>query len=264
MHQITIEIRDNNQIVLAQSGFENQTVLSYFSPFHAGDEMIIKSEQYPVYVMMQWDERIGPSLLFMKGDYRFVIPAKADRLPYDPKTFCGKEARIWARLATDSEIFSYQNVAKNPYDSHENTTTFPHAFANCETRGEAIFAARNAIDGNTRNRRHGKWPYESWGINKNPEAQLTIDFGRNVLIDKVVLFTRSDFPHDSWWRQADLRYSDGTSQTIVLKKTSEPQVFAIPPIQTDHIVLEHLIKSELNFSPYPALTEIEVYGTPIK
>jgi hypothetical protein len=198
----------------------------------------------------------------MKGDYRFVIPDKTDSLAYDPKTFRGKESRIWVRLATEEEINSYQNVAKNPYDSHENKDTFPHAYANCETRGEAIFAARNAIDGNIQNRRHGKWPYESWGINKNPQAQLTIDFGRLVLIDKVVLYTRADFPHDSWWRQADLRFSDNTTQTISLKKTADPQEFAVNPVVTDRIILEHLIKSEQNFSPYPALSEIEVYGTP--
>ena len=44
--------------------------------------------------------------------------------------------------------------------------------ANVETRGEAVFAARNAIDGIYENDAHGIWPYQSWGINRDPNAAL--------------------------------------------------------------------------------------------
>ena len=47
--------------------------------------------------------------------------------------------------------------------------------ANVETRGEAVFAARNAIDGIYENDAHGIWPYQSWGINRDPNAALTLD-----------------------------------------------------------------------------------------
>ena len=49
------------------------------------------------------------------------------------------------------------------------------ASANVETRGESVFAARNAIDGVKANRSHGAWPFESWGINRQDDAQLTLE-----------------------------------------------------------------------------------------
>ena len=67
-----------------------------------------------------------------------------------------------------------------------------------ETRGEAVFAARNAVDGIYENGAHGSWPYQSWGINRDPNAALTIDFGRAVTVDEIHLTLRADFPHDSW------------------------------------------------------------------
>ena len=88
--------------------------------------------------------------------------------------------------------------------------SFPHASANVETRGESVFAARNAIDGVTANRSHGSWPYESWGINKRQDAEMLLEFGCPVDCDRVVLWTRADFPHDNWWIQARLTFSDGS------------------------------------------------------
>lgn len=38
-------------------------------------------------------------------------------------------------------------------------------------------AARNVIDGLCANRFHGIWPYQSWGINRQEDAVLTVDFG---------------------------------------------------------------------------------------
>lgn len=93
---------------------------------------------------------------------------------------------------------NYRNLALNVWDQHGLTTCYPHATANVETRGEAVFAAQNAIDGVTVNKSHGEWPYASWGINMQDDAQITIDFGRTVVIDRLVMYTRADFPHDNW------------------------------------------------------------------
>lgn len=57
----------------------------------------------------------------------------------------------------------------------------------------------NAIDGVTENRSHGEWPYASWGINRQDDAKIRLDFGRPVEVDTIVLYTRADFPHDNWW-----------------------------------------------------------------
>ena len=51
------------------------------------------------------------------------------------------------------------------------------------------------------NASHGEYPYQSWGINQDPKAALTVDFGRPVVIE-IRLTLRADFPHDGWWEEA--------------------------------------------------------------
>ena len=137
---------------------------------------------------------------------------------------------------------------------------YPHASANVETRGEAVFAARNAIDGCIATLSHGEWPYESWGINRQDDAEFTLDFGREVSFDRIVLYTRADFPHDNWWTEATFTFSDGSSETVTMdKKVQEPHIFDISREGIRWIKLGNLIKAD-DPSPFPALVQIEVYG----
>ena len=144
-------------------------------------------------------------------------------------------------------------------DNAENTGLFPHAKANIETRGESVFAARNAIDGCYANSSHGNWPYQSWGINQDPNAELTLDFGRAVRIDRLVFTIRADFPHDSWWTQGTVSFSDGTSEVVELGKRAEPQCFPIKRQGITWLKVGQLIKAD-DPSPFPALTQIEAFG----
>src|SRR5699024_11398160 len=95
--------------------------------------------------------------------------------------------------------------------------------ANVETRGEAVFAARNAIDGIFENSSHGEYPYQSWGINRDPNAALTLDFGREVLLDELRITERADFPHDNYWTRATVTFSDGSQLEIPLVKSRKPR-----------------------------------------
>ena len=159
----------------------------------------------------------------------------------------------------EHEIKVYKNLAENVMDQHVFRGYYPHASANVETRGEAVFAARNAIDGVTANRSHGKWPYESWGINQQDDAQMTLEFGRAVDFDKIVLYTRADFPHDNWWEQVTFTFSDGSAETVRLAKSVEPHVIPIKKSGITWLTFGQLIKAD-DPSPFPALTQIEVYG----
>ncbi|MBR5968638.1 MAG: carbohydrate-binding protein, partial [Lachnospiraceae bacterium] len=159
------------------------------------------------------------------------------------------------------EINCYRNLALNPFDQHEECGVFPHASANVETRGEAVFAARNAIDGCIAALSHGEWPYESWGINRQDDAEFRLDFGRKVNIDRIVLYTRSDFPHDNYWIRATLAFSDGSEETVNMeKKVQEPHVFEIKREGIEWIILKNLIKAD-DPSPFPALTQFMAFGT---
>ena len=149
--------------------------------------------------------------------------------------------------------------ALNVMDQHGDTNCYPHASANVETRGEAVFAARNAIDGVTANNAHGEWPYQSWGINKRDDAKMKLEFGRKVAIDRIRLYTRADFPHDNWWKQVTFLFSDGSELTFDLEKSDKPHELVFDEKIITDLTLCKLIKSE-EPSPFPALTQIEVYG----
>jgi hypothetical protein len=174
--------------------------------------------------------------------------------------FSGSLHLLWARAATMDEINEYKNLALNVMDQHEADGSYPHASANVETRGEAVFAARNAIDGVRENHSHGNWPYQSWGINRQDDARMRLDFGRKVLIDKIVLYTRSDFPHDNWWKQVTLQFSDGSEFKWDLQKSDRAHLIKIKKREVTWLELCDLIKSD-DPSPFPALTQLEVYGT---
>ncbi len=63
-----------------------------------------------------------------------------------------------------------------------------------ERGGHLVFAARNAIDGIVCPESHGEYPYQSWGINRDPQACWTLEFGHPVKAEALVLTTRADFP----------------------------------------------------------------------
>ena len=88
---------------------------------------------------------------------------------------------------------------------------------------------------------------------------MTVDFGREVEADKIVLYTRADFPHDNWWKQVTLTFSDGTSLDWELEKSQLPHVLSIEPKRITWIKLSNLIKAD-DPSPFPALSQIGVYG----
>jgi len=192
-------------------------------------------------------------------EFRFPVPFAEKRICYSLRAFTGKRHLLTARYATAEEIGLYRNLALNPHDVHGDTTAFPHASANVETRGESVFAARNAIDGLKANTFHGEWPFTSWGINRDPSARLTVDFGRAVSVNRAVLYLRADFPHDAWWSSASLRFSDGSSVVFVLKKSGGAQPFDFPSRTIEWVSLDTLVKAD-DPSPFPALTQLEVYG----
>lgn len=68
----------------------------------------------------------------------------------------------------------------------------------------------------------------------NQTAEMTVDFGRQVAADRIVLYTRSDFPHDNWWRQVTLAFSDGSSMEWKLEKSSAPHEIVFPE-KKDHM-----------------------------
>lgn len=259
---LTIKVASSDGHIRAQACGIGYTSMVYSRRYHRGDKIVIESD-YPGYVVLQAEDSIPPTFGYLRSPFTLPIPFGTDRYCYSPKSFTGKRHRITARIATTEEVAYRRNLALNPLDNHDNTGFFPHATANVETRDEAAFAARNAIDGIRENRGHGKWPYQSWGINKRNDAELRINFGRQVLLDEVVITLRADFPHDNWWRTATLRFSDGSNYSPALKKTDAPQRFPLGRRTVEWLTMGDLVQDETDPSPFPALTQIELWGIEI-
>lgn len=259
---LCLKILDKNGKTLAVNRGENEVNLVSAREYKEGDMIQIESSEKPGYIWLQLDEALEKSLVYVTGDIQYKIPFGKDRINLSPKTFLGGKHLLCAKKAKEFEIKTYRNLAVNVNDHSENNSCFPRAFANVETRGEAVFAARNAIDGVTANESHGEWPYASWGINKDPNAEMWLEFGREVEIDRIVIYLRADFPHDNWWQKILVSFSDEDYLELSLEKTGEAQEFTFDKKVVRWLNISQLIPSEES-SPFPALSQIEVYGKDI-
>ncbi|WP_261805858.1 hypothetical protein [Lapidilactobacillus luobeiensis] len=228
--------------------------------YEEGDLIEIKVDQ-PGYYWAKLDECLDTSLVYISDTtWRYHISLTKNAIDARPdNAFLSKRHYLSVRKATKEQLQVHQNLALNPLDQKEFHGAYPHAHANVETRNDATFFACNAIDGIAAPDMHGEYPYQSWGINRQEDAALTIDFGRPVLASGVGIVLRADFPHDSFWTAMTVTFSDGSKETLNLKKANTIQTFAFAPRTIDSLTINTLIKHE-DDSPFPALTEFEVYG----
>ena len=257
---LRIMITGADGTVKAQAEGTDAVTLVYRAPYEEGDVIRMDSNA-PGYVAALLEDSMAETFGYLSGEFCLAVPFGEKRVSYSPKSFTGDVHLLRVRQAEEQEIAACRNLAFNPLDSHDNNGFFPHASANVETRGESVFAARNAIDGCYANTSHGPWPYQSWGINQDPNAELLLDFGREVRVDRLVFTLRADFPHDNWWKQCTVWFSDGSQITAEFVKTGERQQISLEPRVVRWLKVGRLCKDESDPSPFPALTQIEVWGT---
>ncbi len=256
---LKLTIIDKDNCVLAEKTGEDGLCLVYDKEYAEGDQIVVSASSYPMHIVWQVDDALGAAQCYITQEVAYRIPFGEQKTVYSPKTFSGDKHHLFVRTADADEIAMYRNLAINVADQHDVPGCYPHARANVETRGEAVFAARNAIDGNCANSFHGRWPFQSWGINRDPNACFTLDFGREVCIDRLKIWLRADFPHDAWWTEGTVTFSDGSSEVLSFVKTDRGQVFEITPRTVRWLSFDKLIKAE-DPSPFPALTQFAVYG----
>lgn len=259
MAEFRLEIVNAKNEIKRASCCEDFVDLVYTEEYEEGDSIRIVSSEYPIFLNLQVDEVLGESFVYVTGDVCYQIPFGVAKLNRSPKAFIGNCHYLYVKKAPEFQVHAYKNLALNPNDQHMTVSCYPHAIANTETRGEAVFAAQNVIDGMWANKFHGEWPYSSWGINRQSDAELTVEFGRTVKTDKIVLYIRADFPHDNWWKQVTLSFSDGSFFDCPLDKTGIGQEISFPEKKIEWVKIHQLIQSE-EPSPFPALTQLEIYG----
>lgn len=254
-----LKIVDKSGNILQEASGENEINLVYIGEYQEGDHIVLEVEETPAFYKLQFDDAKGSSCVYLTGNVTYEIPFGEKRANISPKVFSGDKHVLHVKKAFEEEQQNYRNLSENLWDQHGIENCYPHASANVETRGESVFAAFNAIDGVIAGESHGWWPYESWGINQRADATWKLEFGRPVEMDRLILYTRADFPHDNWWERATVTFSDGTKELLELKKGGEAQVFKIHKTGITWLELSELIKAD-DPSPFPALTQLQVYG----
>lgn len=262
--EVGIKILDEvGNVKEAVNGID-EAILVFSKEYEEGDKIVIRSSEINTYFVVQIDDAMGYSFIYLtENEAVYNIPFEEKRIALSPKVFYGSMHVLSIRVARKEEIEVYKNLALNVIDNQTIKGVYPHASANVETRGEAVFAARNAINGNHENHSHGRWPYESWGIGMREDAEFKLEFGRKVITDKIILYTRSDFPHDNWWTQVTFKFSDGSELISKLEKSDRAHIIEFPKKEIEWLTFGDLIKAD-DPSPFPALSQIEVYGVEAK
>ena len=239
-------------------------IAEYNASYEAGDKIRVDITEGE-FVAVKFDANLEETIVHIPNkSFIFEVPGSELAAGYAPGTFEGNEHKISAREVGDDEIYAYRNIALNPHDKHGEDRFFPHASANFVTRGDPCFYERNAIDGNTENKGHGAFPYNSWAGGARDDLEYRIDFGQDVEIDKFIVYLRADFPHDTYWKSIDFEFSDGTTVTGNFEETADGQEVKLPEKKiTGYVLLKNLTQVSFPLS-WAALSQIEVYGKYIK
>ncbi len=258
MTEISIKIINEKEGCKAVTRGKTDVNLVYQGEYVPGDTIVIEVME-PMYAWISLDDTLDKSLCYITGNVSYKIPFAEARINLSTKTFYGDRHLISFRRAYEFELSNYYNLACNTCDQHLIENMYPHAVANVETRGEAVFAAQNAIDGVLINASHGEWPYQSWGINRQSDAMIQLDFGREVEINRIILYTRADFPHDNWWKKVSFSFSDDSSIDFSMEKSAQPKELVFEPKKVSWVKMHDMIPSN-EPSPFPPLTQMEVWG----
>ena len=221
------------------------------------------------FVKIKLDPTLAESILYLPdGSFEFLVPRDYELdCCYHPEAFRGDDHRIVVSEPDDAECYGERLISLNSHDRHLVPKYFPHAHANFVTREDPCFFERNAIDGVLDNSNHGKFPYHSWGGGLREDLEYEVRFGCDVEVSRVVIFIRADFPHDTYWKELDVEFSDGTSVHANLVGTAEGQAVELPePKLTSYVKLTGLKQQRLEDGSlsFAALSQLEIYGKYIK
>ena len=235
--------------------------------FEPGDRFRLETDGAE-FVKLALAPTLAPSVVYLPdGVFEFEIPFDRERTAcYAPGTFDGDTHRVRAWELSDAEIYGERMISLNSHDRHNVAKYFPHAVANFVTREDPCFFERNAIDGITDNEGHGIYPFHSWGGGLREDLEYEVDFGAEVEVDRVTIYLRADFPHDTYWKEAELEFSDKSRIPLTLRGTKDGQTFEVPKKKTRTVKLtgfrqQRLEDGSLSFA---ALSQIEIYGNYIK
>ena len=239
----------------------------YEGVYEPGDKWRIELT-YCEFVKMRLDPSLAESIVYIPdGVFEFPIPFDYHRAAcYGKDAFSGDDHRVTVSEPTEAEIYDDRLISLNSHDMHNVTKYYPHAQANFVTREDPCFFERNAIDGVCDNSSHGAYPYHSWGGGLREDLEFEVQFGMEVEVSRVVIHVRADFPHDTYWKEADLEFSDSSRIHICLEGIADGQTFEFEPKKTEFVRLTGLKQQRLadGSLSFAALSQFSIYGKYIK
>lgn len=259
---LSIKAFDASQVLFAESksndlNLSEEITLTIEREYLAGDYLVIEGAKK---LFVEFDQSIPGCYVYTpKGCFTFRIPFHENGKNYQEESFSGTNHQIKVRICEDKEWSTYRNLALNSFDIRGETDYYPHATSNSECRNESFYAARNAIDGYKSNSKHGKWPYQAWGPDMRDDLWLKIDFGKTVEVEKLVIVNRAQYfdLHDSYWKEAIVRFSDWSSEKIKIKETAQSQEIKISKHNTSWVKFTDLMGNENKWCSW---IEIEIWG----
>lgn len=251
-----------NQLKSEASG-EDVVCLRLDLPYGFDDILVFEASEGS-FVEVTIDAHVKTSIIYLpNGKMSYQIPVNMKAKAYHPEAFKGDQHRISMKDVTEEVEHIRRNLALNSLDKRWDTGYYPHAEANVVTRDEPWFEGKNAIDGHVEQAGHGAWPYQSWGGGLRDDLEFNLNFGREVIIDEIIIFLRADYveEHDINWESGVIEFSDGTSLPIKMIKSTEGQSYKFEPKRVSWIKLNQL-KREVS-AAFSALVQIEVYGVEV-
>ena len=251
--------KDRNGVILARADHPREVQLVLDRIWAEGDRVEINAPA-GAHLWLRMNAAIPEGEVFCKdGHMTWRVPSGEHRLAYAPLAFDVPRNILSARIMEAEELSAVRDIARNPLDLRGDTDFYPHCTANVETRNESVFAARNVIDGIRYNTYHGEWPFESWGIGAREDAWCKLDFGREMIVERMALTLRADFPHDAYWVAGHVVDSAGRDIPFELSKTAERQWIDLGGAHVRWLRLERMVKSD-DPSAFPSLRAWEVLG----
>ena len=105
----------------------------------------------------------------------------------------------------------------------------------------------------------GKRDGGGWRPDRRTDLWLNVEFGREIIAQKVVLTLALTPGQGTTWTSATLEFSNGEKQDIALRCTAEPQTFTFPAKTCSSVKLTNLKQA------FPltdnGVSEFEVWGT---
>lgn len=243
---------------------DNSIDFIYQAQYDEGDKIIVNKKDTD-HIAMQLDEYIAESIIYSgTNQIVFEVPFGELRRGYDKNAFSGDEHRIRVYEPNEDVKYGFRNISLNSHDKRGQMKYYPHAYANLVTREDVCFFERNAIDGVRDNEGHGDYPYHSWAGGAREDLEYYIDFGAEVEVKKLVFYLRADFPHDTYWKNIDVEFSDGNKVTAEFDGIKDGQELILPEkVKTKIVHLTNFKQVSFPLS-WAALSQIEVYGRYIK